>query len=184
VNPITASESLAPRPTAPSTPIQAPIRPAMEPRHPPAKGRSRRRPAFGATGTARRTGCGGSTAATKPLWGSRPPSAGGHRSREARVAPGLHRRRPIASSSRRGGLRSHGGFRLSSDHRHHRLSPHSSARCHHHHYPSSSSRPHCHHHPSSTSRPRHHHRRRRWWSSPAGRPGPQPQGGGNPQSSR
>jgi hypothetical protein len=37
---------------------------------------------------------------------------------------------------------------------------------------------------NSSSRPRHHHWRCRRWSSPAGRPVCQPQGGVNPQSSR
>jgi hypothetical protein len=73
-DPNRGSGSLAPRWTAPSTLIQAPASPATEPRLPPVGGRSRRQPALGAAGTARRTGRGGSTA-RQILYGGAGPQA-------------------------------------------------------------------------------------------------------------
>jgi hypothetical protein len=176
VTPIVASRSLALRSIAPGASIQTPACPAPEPRHPSAEGRSRRQLALGAAGTARRTGRGGSTVTTDPLRGSRPPSTRRQQSHGSKVAPGLHCRRPITSSSCRGGLRSRGYFCHSSDHHHHRLSLHSSTRRRpgrhpssssnrplHRHRSSGSSRPHRHH---RHSRPRHRHWRRRRWSCP------------------
>jgi hypothetical protein len=103
VTSIAASGSLAPRPTAPGAPIQAPASPAMEPRHPPAKGRSRRRLARGAAGTVRRTGREGSAAAMDHLWGSRPQApedirVGGQSSSRALPPPPHRQQQPQGRS--------------------------------------------------------------------------------------
>jgi hypothetical protein len=126
--PIVGFGSPAPRLTASSAPTKAPAGPAMVVRPPPGRGRRRslsqsgravrstpsrptrmtrcgERPPPEAARSTRRPGHGGSTAATDPSWGSRPPSARKQRGQGAEQLLGsiLTAAMPAATGEARGG---------------------------------------------------------------------------------